>query len=221
MVRSRAAHERPRGRAGLQQAYADLQVDLAKIRWERYADGLEMIRLQAMSDGLATHLARMGEELTATRHELATYRAEPVQPDPRIEELAVELASLRATIAVQWDLIADLHARADEAQAQAGVVAANAAEQVAAARAAAEAAYAAVASAQASVPAPPSRPVSTAPHEPSPMIDLADGPGTRPAFASVNALAASVATRPLTPSADASEDEAVRRLRLIREAREG
>ena len=53
------------------------------------------------------------------------------------------------------------------------------------------------------------------------MIDLADGPGTRPAFASVNALAASVATRPLTPSADASEDEAVRRLRLIREAREG
>jgi uncharacterized coiled-coil protein SlyX len=233
----RAGHARPRGRAALQAAYSQLQVDLAQIRWAAHEDHLESLRLRSMAEGLTEHMTRMGAELTALRHELALARTAPQQPDPTIAELAAELAGLRATIASQREQMADLVDRVQHAQAVAVAAQQSAAEQVAAAQAAARAALE-----QAARPVPypapepvPSAPaaapgVSTAPREPaaservSPttFVDLADpreGHVAEPALAAVSALAASAVTRPQLQKAPAEsvDDESLRRLHLIRE----
>jgi uncharacterized coiled-coil protein SlyX len=235
----RAGHARPRGRAALQAAYSQLQVDLAQIRWAAHEDHLESLRLRSMAEGLTEHMTRMASELSALRQELAQARTTPQQPDPTIAELAAELAGLRATIASQRELVADLVERVQHAQAVAVAAQQSAAEQVAAAQAAARAAVE-KASRPASYPAPAPAPfvpaaatmpgVSTAPREPAAseriapaIVDLADprdGHVAEPALAAVSALAASAATRPPLQKApaEAVDDESLRKLHLIREA---
>lgn len=236
---SRRAHARPRGRAALQAAYSQLQVDLAQIRWAAHEDHLESLRLRSMTEGLTEHMARMAAELTALRHELALARTSPQQADPAIAAMAAELAGLRATIASQRELVDDLVGRVQHAQAVAVAAQQSAAEQVAAAQAAARAAYeqnGRPVPAAYAPPAPAAEPaaapgVSTAPREPaaseraaSPaIVDLAEareGHVAEPALAAVSALAASAVTRPQLQKApaEAVDDESLRRLRLIREA---
>ena len=237
----RAGHARPRGRAALQAAYSQLQVDLAQIRWAAHEDHLESLRLRSMAEGLTEHMARMATELSALRHELAEARTMPQQADPNIAGLAAELAGLRATIASQRELVADLVERVQHAQAVAVAAQQSAAEQVAAAEAAARAA---IERAAGPAPAPYTSPepvpavfapaapgISTAPHEPaaseriapSTIVDLAEpreDHTPEPALAAVSALAASAVTRPQLQKAPAEsvDDESLRRLHLIREA---
>jgi hypothetical protein len=232
----RAGHARPRGRAALQAAYSQLQVDLAQIRWTAHEDRMEALEARSLAEGLAGHVARMSAELAALRQQLAEARTAPQLPDPRIAALAAEVAELRATIATQREIVADLLERVQHAQAVAVSAQQSAAEQVvaqAAARAAvAEAAAApappAPAPAPVVVPAAASSGVSTAPREPaaservaSTVVDLADPRGAdAPALAAVSAMAASAASRPQLQKApaEAADDESLRRLHLIREA---
>jgi uncharacterized coiled-coil protein SlyX len=244
----RAGHARPRGRAALQAAYSQLQVDLAQIRWAAHEDHLESLRLGSLAEGLTEHMARMASDLSALRHELAEARTAPQQADPNIAGLAAELAGLRATIASQRELVADLVERVQHAQAVAVAAQQSAAEQVAAAEAAARAAIeraARPAPAPAPAPVPSTSPepvpaafapvaapgISTAPHEPAAserfapptVVDLAEpreGREPEPALAAVSALAASAVTRPQLQKApvETVDDESLRRLHLIREA---
>ena len=233
----RAGHARPRGRAALQAAYSQLQVDLAQIRWTAHEDRMEAVEARSLAEGLAGHVTRMSAELATLRQQLAEDRTAPQLPDPRIAALAAEVAELRATIATQRELVADLLERVQHAQAVAVSAQQSAAEQVAAAQAAARAA---IADATAPVPAPPAPApapvptpapagsgVSTAPHEPAAhervattIVDLADPRGAdAPALAAVSAMAASAASRPQLQKApaEAADDESLRRLHLIRE----
>jgi hypothetical protein len=235
----RAGHARPRGRAALQAAYSQLQVDLAQIRWAAHEDHLESLRLRSMTEGLTEHMARMASEMAALRHELLEARTAPQVPDPGVADLAAELAGLRATIASQRELVADLIERVQHAQAVAVAAQQSAAEQVAAAQAAARAAVEqsgrtappAYPTPAPSAPAPAASGISTAPREPAAservapatIVDLADpreGHVAEPALAAVSALAASAVTRPPLQKApiETVDDESLRRLHLIREA---
>lgn len=175
-------------------AYTNLEVDVARLRSANYSDHLELIRLTALVDGLLGQVTRLSAELAEMRRELHTARSAPAPADPRVELLAGQVSELRATVATQQAMLADLTRRVLdllthlEAQASAAA-AASAARPVPAAEAPAPPAYAA--------PAP----------APVPHVDLAT-PRPDPA-----------PTRGHVPQADdALDDETVLRLRLIRES---
>ncbi len=234
--RPSSRHALPRGRRGLQAANTALQKDLASLRMTRWSDQLEMLRLEALADSLATHVARLSTDLADVRQELQVARTTPPARDPYIAELAAQAAELRATVATQEALLADLTARfhaliaevhegraREAAQAEAARV--DAERAAAAAQAAAEAAAAAAA---APVPAP----------APPVLVDLGSGrppvtgpapvPELEPLFAAALSVPAGEsapppsAARPIASLSDGGiDDETVRRLRLIRESHGG
>ena len=238
--RPASRHALPRGRAGLQAANTALQKDLAALRMTRWSDQLELLRLESLADGLASHVARLSTDLAEVRQELQVARTTPPARDPYIAELAAQAAELRATVATQEALLADLTARfhaliaevhegraREAAQAEAARV--DAERAAAAAQAAAESAAAAAAAPLAPPPAPPV------------LVDLGSGrppvagpepvPELEPLFAAVGALsvppgeavaASPSQARPVASLADGGiDDETVRRLRLIRESHGG
>ncbi len=236
--RPASRHALPRGRRGLQAANTALQKDLASLRMTRWSDQLEMLRLEALADSLATHVARLSTDLADVRQELQVARTTPPARDPYIAELAAQAAELRATVATQEALLADLTARfhaliaevhegraREAAQAEAARI--DAERAAAAAQAAAEAAAAAAAApAPAPAPAPPV------------LVDLGSGrppvegpapvPELEPLFAAALSVPAGEsapppsAARPIASLSDGGiDDETVRRLRLIRESHGG
>jgi hypothetical protein len=218
--RSHARHQRPSGRAGLEAAYTALQVDLAQVRWDRYADHLELVRLGALADGLLTELQRRSGDVARLRQELQVARTTPQREDPLIAVLAGQVTELRATVADQQKQLA-------EAMAQIQVL-------LSAALAPAPAATSAVTPDPVLPPAPavegatpvvepvvPAADTAVAAPAPAPAPVLVDLVET-PVLAGVGArdtssvLPGRVAPRPV-PSSD-GDDETVRRLRLIRES---
>ncbi|MFN8148741.1 MAG: hypothetical protein U0R76_14940 [Candidatus Nanopelagicales bacterium] len=109
--RPASRHALPRGRRGLQAANTALQKDLAALRMTRWSDQLEMLRLEALADSLTSHVARLSTDLADVRQELQVARTTPPARDPYIAELAAQAAELRATVATQEALLADLTAR--------------------------------------------------------------------------------------------------------------
>lgn len=233
--RPTSRHALPRGRRGLQAANTALQKDIAALRWSRWSDQLELLRLESLADSLASHVDRLSTELSDVRHELQVARSTPPARDPYIESLAAQAAELRATVATQEALLADLTARfhaliaevhegraREAAQAESARI--DAERAAAAAKAAAESAERAAA-----VPAPAPAPL---------LVDLGSGrppvpepapvPELEPVFAAVGSLppmpgevgaASPSQARPVASMADAGiDDETVRRLRLIRES---
>jgi hypothetical protein len=109
--RRSARHSRPTGRRGLEQAHVALQDDVSRLRTERYADHLEVVRLTALVEGLVSHVQRLAVELAQLRRELQIARTAPQQRDPAVAQLAAEVADLRATAAIQQTLLSDLSGR--------------------------------------------------------------------------------------------------------------
>ncbi|HET7900902.1 MAG TPA: hypothetical protein VFL59_06905 [Candidatus Nanopelagicales bacterium] len=242
--RPASRHALPRGRAGLQAANTALQKDIAALRWSRWNDQLEMLRLESLADSLAQHVARLSGELSDVRHDLQQARTAPPARDPYIEMLAAQAAELRATVATQEALLADLtarfHALIAEVQEGRAREAAQAEQARIHAESAAAAAKAAAQSAAAAAAAPPAPAPAAA--QPQPMlVDLGSGrppvptpppvPELEPLFAAVGALSpmpgeaaaapAPSQARPMASIADGVDDETVRRLRLIRESHGG
>ncbi len=182
-------------------AYTNLEVDVARLRSAGYSDHLELIRLTALVDGLLGQVTRLSTELAEMRRELHAARMAPVPADPRVELLAGQVAELRATVATQQAMLADLTRRVLdllthlEAQASA-----------AAAASAARPAPAPVAPVATAYVAPAAAPAPPAP-APAPHVDLAT-PRPDPAAGRGHAAQAD----------DALDDETVLRLRLIRES---
>jgi len=92
-------------------AYTALEVDVARLRSATYVDHLELIRLAALVDGLVAQVRGLSAELAAMRRELSAARAAPVPRDPLVEVLATEVSELRATVATQQAMLADLTRR--------------------------------------------------------------------------------------------------------------
>jgi len=187
-------------------AYTNLEVDVARLRSAGYSDHLELIRLTALVDGLLGQVTRLSTELAEMRRELQAARTAPAPTDPRVELLAGQVVELRATVATQQAMLADLTRRVLdllthlEAQASAAA-AASAVHPSAAPEAPVPPTYAAPAAPVASAP-----PVAPAP-APVPHVDLA------------SPRADDAAGRAHVPQADdALDDETVLRLRLIRES---
>jgi cell division septation protein DedD len=112
MARRRSArHARPTGRGALAAAYAALEVDVWRLRSTTYTDHLELIRLAALVDGLVAQVTRLTTELAEMRRELSAARTAPAQPDPYAEMLAAQVSELRATVATQQAMLADLTRR--------------------------------------------------------------------------------------------------------------
>jgi len=217
--RSHARHQRPSGRAGLEAAYTALQVDLAQVRWDRYADHLELVRLGALADGLLTELQRRSGDVVRLRQELQEARTTPQREDPLIAVLATQVTELRATVAEQQRQLA-------EATAQIGLLLAAAADAPAA-----SAAPHIATPYPAAVADPPAEPVheagtpvpaapDSAPHPaPAPMlVDLVETPVLAGVGARESGAAGSGRTAPRPVAASDVDDETVRRLRLIRES---
>ena len=89
-------------------AYTALEVDVARLRSSTYADHLELIRLTAVVEGLGAQVQALATELVAMRRELLAARSAPVVPDSQTELLASQVAELRATVATQQAVLADL-----------------------------------------------------------------------------------------------------------------
>jgi hypothetical protein len=179
-------------------AYTNLEVDVARLRSANYSDHLELIRLTALVDGLLGQVTRLSAELAEMRRELQAARSAPAPADPRVELLAGQVSELRATVATQQAMLADLTRRVldllTHLEAQASASAAASAARIAPApEAPAPPAYAA--------PSPAPAPAAPVPH-----VDLAT---PRP----------DATSRGHVPQADdALDDETVLRLRLIRES---
>jgi len=237
--RSHARHQRPSGRAGLEAAYTALQVDLAQVRWDRYADHLELVRLGALADGLLTELRRRSTDIAALRHELQVARSTPQREDPLIAVLAAQVTDLRATVAEQQRQLAEATASIQALLAAASATPVDVATP----------AVAPVVEAPPAVEAPPTpypatpaaldggrhdaalapaakaddvvAPVAAPDRDQAPAPVLVDLVET-PVLAGVGArewsapAPARLAPRPV-PSSDV-DDETVRRLRLIRES---
>ena len=92
-------------------AYTALEVDVARLRSSTYADHLELIRLAAVVEGLGAQVQALTTELVAMRRELNAARSAPVVPDLQAEMLATQVAELRATVATQQAILADLTGR--------------------------------------------------------------------------------------------------------------
>jgi len=207
MARRRSArHARPTGRGALAAAYTTLEVDVARLRSTTYTDHLELIRLSALVDGLIAQVTRLTTELAEMRRELHAARSAPAQPDPYAEMLAAQVTELRATVATQQAMLADLTRRMIDLLEHL--------EATAAAAAASAAAPAPVVpdppvpSAYPSVGVPSAPPVDVTKDriEPAPRTDPAPRPDP--------------ASRPgqLAATDEALDDETVLRLRLIRES---
>jgi hypothetical protein len=185
-------------------AYTNLEADVARLRSAGYSDHLELIRLAALVDGLLGQVTRLSAELAEMRRELHAARTAPAPTDPRVELLAGQVAELRATVATQQAMLADLTRRVldllTHLEAQASAAAAASAVHPAAAPAYAPA-PAPTSSAPPVAPVPPSAP-APAPHVDlaTPQVDAAAGRGHA------------------SQSDDALDDETVLRLRLIRES---
>ena len=217
--RSHARHQRPSGRAGLEAAYTALQVDLAQVRWDRYADHLELVRLGALADGLLTELQRRSGDVARLRQELQEARTTPQREDPLIAVLATQVTELRATVAAQQRQLAEATAKIEQLLASAADVhAAPAAPPVANPYPAAVADVPAEPAPEAGPPIPAAPDPAPQP-APAPMlVDLVETPvlagvGARESSAGVSGR---MAPRPV-PASDV-DDETVRRLRLIRES---
>jgi hypothetical protein len=180
--RPKSRHALPRGRAGLQAANAALTKDIAQLRWSRWSEQLELIRLESLADGLSSHIERFSTELADVRRELQLLRTTPQARDPYVEVLALQAAELRATVATQEAMLSELTARfhvllaeVEEGRARA---AADAAARAAADSAAADSA-AADSAARTVPPAPEPEPMvvpaGLAPAPPVPvLVDLAE-----------------------------------------------
>jgi hypothetical protein len=206
--RPKSRHALPRGRAGLQAANAALTKDIAQLRWSRWSEQLELIRLESLADGLSSHIERFSTELADVRHELQLLRTTPQARDPYVEVLALQAAELRATVATQEALLSELTTRFHVLLAEVEEGRARAAAD-AAARAAADAAARAVPPAPEPVAQPTAVPATLAPAPPVPvLVDLADvatwrdsepaptlervpdlEPSLEPVFAAVGAMA--------------------------------
>ena len=235
--RPASRHALPRGRRGLQAANTALQKDLAALRMTRWSDQLEMLRLEALADSLTSHVARLSTDLADVRQELQVARTTPPARDPYIAELAAQAAELRATVATQEALLADLPARfhaliAEVHEGRAREAAQAEAARIDAERAAAAAQAAAEAAAAAAVPVPAPAPA------PPVLVDLGSGrppvtgpepvPDLEPLFAAALSVPAGEIApppsqaRPVASLSDGGiDDETVRRLRLIRESHGG
>ncbi len=185
-------------------AYTNLEVDVARLRSAGYSDHLELIRLTALVDGLLGQVTRLSAELAEMRRELHAARTAPAPVDPRVELLAGQVSELRATVATQQAMLADLTRRVLdllthlEAQASAAVAASAARQEPAAP----------VPPTYAEPPATPPAPAPVAPApSPAPQVDLAT---PRPDAAATG--------RHVSQADDALDDETVLRLRLIRES---
>jgi hypothetical protein len=243
MARSHSRHERPRGRAALREAYAYLQLDFEQLRRQRYEDHLEVVRLSALVDGLLAQMTTMSAQLAGLRQELQAMRSAPPARDPYVEVLAAQVAELRATVAAQQTVLADLTAALGAAVARAQHA------EVEAAAAQSPALDTTTSPSPPDEPEQPRRdpagtaPVGTAPAarpEPAQPAEVAapgaprgSGPGTARPTTSTEvspatrrilvdlvergaspAAAGAVVAASSTPGAD---DDAARRLRLIRE----
>ena len=144
MARRRSArHARPTGRGALAAAYTALEVDVARLRVHDLhrpprADPARRPRRRARRAGDPPHhRARASCAASCTRP-----APRPAQPDPYAEMLAAQVTELRATVATQQAMLADLTRRMIdllehlEATAAAAASAAAAAAVVAGARAA-------------------------------------------------------------------------------------
>jgi len=224
--RSHARHQRPSGRAGLEAAYSSLQVDLAQVRWDRYADHLELVRLSALSDGLLAELQRRSGDIARLRQELQEARTTPQREDPLIAVLAGQVTELRATVGEQQRQLAEATAQIQALLAAARVVPATDSVEshpypgVPAVEPTAEAAPVPAAASDLP-PTPVPTPVATPVPDPVPaplLVDLVETPvlagvGAREAMPPAPARMAPRAV----PAPDV-DDETVRRLRLIRES---
>ena len=92
-------------------AYTALDLDVARLRRSTYTDHLELIRLSATVEGLGAQVQVLTTELAAMRRELRAARAAPVVQDPLVAVLATEVGDLRATVATQQAMLADLTRR--------------------------------------------------------------------------------------------------------------
>ena len=88
-----------------------LEVDVARLRSATYVDHLELIRLAALVDGLVAQVRGLSAELAAMRRELSADRSAPVPRDPLVDVLATEVSEMRATVATQQAMLADLTRR--------------------------------------------------------------------------------------------------------------
>jgi uncharacterized coiled-coil protein SlyX len=204
MARRRSArHARPTGRGALAAAYTALEVDVSRLRSTTYADHLELVRLSALVDGLVAQVTRLTTELGEMRRELRAARSAPAQPDPYAEMLAAQVTELRATVATQQAMLADLTRRMIDLLEHLEATAAAAASSAGSAAAPPSSAVLSVDPPPAPAPAPErplpsSYPVDVAPTPPRP--DPASRPGQ------------------LAATDEALDDETVLRLRLIRES---
>jgi uncharacterized coiled-coil protein SlyX len=192
-------------------AYSALEVDVARLRSSTYTDHLELIRLSALVDGLVAQVNRLTTELGEMRRELAAARTAPAQPDPYAELLAAQVTELRATVATQQAMLADLTRRMIDLLEHLEATSAHAATAAA-------------------PPAPAvEQPVRSAYPEvlASPQPQPQPGPQPQPTGAAAPTGTAAVeqprpdpAARPgqLAATDDALDDETVLRLRLIRES---
>ena len=222
----------------MQAANTALQKDIAALRWSRWSDQLELLRLESLADSLATHVDRLSTELSDVRRDLQVARSTPPARDPYIESLAAQAAELRATVATQEAMLADLTARFHALIAEVHEGRAREAAQAEQARIDAERAAAAAkaaeesAAAAAAVPPPPPLLVDLGSGRP-PVTEPQPVPELEPLFAAVGSIPAMPGevggaapapsqTRPVASMADAGiDDETVRRLRLIRESHDG
>lgn len=222
--RPSSRHALPRGRAGLQAANTALQKDIAQLRWSRWSDQLELLRLESLADSLATHVERLSADLSDVRHELQAARSTPPARDPYVEQLAAQAAELRATVATQEAMLAELTARFHTLIAEVHEGRAREAAQAETDRIEAER-VAAASAAAAELPAAPPLLVDLATSRP-PVREREAVPELEPVFAAVGALpplsreisSPPSQARPVASIADSGvDDETVRRLRLIRE----
>lgn len=179
-------------------AYTALEVDVARLRSATYVDHLELIRLAALVDGLVAQVRGLSAELAAMRRELSAARAAPVPRDPLVEVLATEVSELRATVATQQAMLADLTRRMLDLLERT-----------------AEAALPAAPPAEAAAPMAALDPATRVPDRAAP----AGAPG-QPDGAAASAARPFHGTWPHAPSAadEALDDETVLRLRLIPES---
>jgi len=112
MARRRSArHVRPTGRVAIAAAFATLAVDVARLRSAGYSGHLELIRLGALVDGLLSQVTRLSTELAEMRRGLHAARTAQSPVDPRLGRFVGQMSELRATVATQQAMLADLTGR--------------------------------------------------------------------------------------------------------------
>jgi hypothetical protein len=125
-VRPPARHARPRGRGALTSAYEQARRDLAAVSTARWHDQMEVVRLTALTEQLATRVSGLQAEIADLRAQLEAARmaapvviretvampaVAPMADDRQQAALTGELAELRRMVAHQQQLLADLTVR--------------------------------------------------------------------------------------------------------------